>query len=340
MPLPQVTYPLDQTGTAVSNLVQNELHSVNEAHFKDYFFLVPNFAPFFVDNFQLNLTVGDVTTPLTEDVDFSFALQYVTGTRVTGKPMYGAVTLHNLNMNGILSMTYQTIGGNQISDRLAVLTLLADKAYNPRTTIWDLLTTTPTAFPPTPHYQDYDSFFGQEEVVQALGQIRDAILQNGTLTADQMNNFLAVINSGVLDTFVRKTGDTLTGPLILAGNPTDSMHPVTLSYFLNNSIDQTELNSALSQYYNTNTVDSMVNTKVNKTGDTMTGYLTLYDDPLYELHATTKQYVDRNITTVQDQINGVQAQLDALTLDAVTKQYVDDRFAELYAYINSLAGIR
>ena len=164
--MPTVTYPLDMSGNNPANLIQNELHTVSESHFKDYFFIVPEFAPFYVDNFSLSISINGNVTPLQEDVDYSFALQYVTGTRISGKAMYGAITLHNLNLNGILLMNYLTIGGDQIADRLLVLTTLADKAYNPRTTIWDILTNVPNSLPPSPHYQDYDQFLGQYGIVE------------------------------------------------------------------------------------------------------------------------------------------------------------------------------
>ncbi|MFP6441737.1 hypothetical protein, partial [Pseudomonas aeruginosa] len=128
-----------------------------------YNFIVPNFAPFFVDNFSATITENNVTRPLVEDVDFSFALEYVTGTRTVGKVLYGAITLHNLSATGIITLNYQTLGGD-IADRLLVLTRLANMAYNPRTTFFDVLIDTPAAFPPVPHYEDYDNFYGQEEV--------------------------------------------------------------------------------------------------------------------------------------------------------------------------------
>lgn len=231
-----VTYPLDLTGNNPANLVRNEIHTVSESRFRDYFFIVPKFAPFYVDNFSLSISINNNVTPLQEDVDYSFALQYVTGTRVTGKAMYGAVTLHNLNLNGILLMDYQTIGGDQVADRLVVLTTLADRVYNPRTTIWDILTNVPNALPPTPHYQDYDQFFGQEELVQMLGQIRDAILENSSLTQQEIQNFLQSINTGNigntgdLTSYVKKSGDTMTGFLTLNANPTSNLHAATKQY--------------------------------------------------------------------------------------------------------------
>ena len=52
--MPTVTYPLDMSGNNQANLIEGELHTVSESHFKDYFFIVPEFAPFYVDNFSLS----------------------------------------------------------------------------------------------------------------------------------------------------------------------------------------------------------------------------------------------------------------------------------------------
>lgn len=333
-----ITYPLDLSGTAASNLVVNELHSVNEAKFRDYYFIVPNFSPFYIDNFKATITIGSITTELREDVDFSFALPYVTGTRVTGKAMYGAITLHNLNINGIINLQqYQTVGGDQIADRLAVLTLLADKAYNPRTTIWDILTNVPNSFPPTPHYQDYDSFYGQEELVGMLGQVRDAILSNSSLTQDKISEFLQLINAGNLSSFLKRSGDTMTGPLTLYGPPITNLQAATKEYVDNNTINSTNLINYLSQYHNAAYVDQQLNTKVSKAGDTMTGHLTLNADPSQNLHAATKNYVDNIKTNLQSQVDSLSSSLTNISEGRVTQEYVDNRINELLSYIESIA---
>ena len=117
----QITYPFDPTGRASTNYVQNELHTVSESNYRDYYFIVPNFAPFYVTNFSLIYQVGDERRTLTENVDFNFALPYIAGIRTTGIPVYGAVTLNNLDLNGLLFMSYQCVGGDQVCDRLYVL---------------------------------------------------------------------------------------------------------------------------------------------------------------------------------------------------------------------------
>lgn len=331
--MPTVTYPLDMSGNNPANLIEGELHTVSESHFKDYFFIVPEFAPFYVDNFSLSISINGNITPLQEDIDYSFALQYVTGTRISGKAMYGAVTLHNLNLNGILLMNYQTIGGDQIADRLLVLTTLADKAYNPRTTIWDILTNVPNSLPPSPHYQDYDQFLGQEELVTKLGEIRDAILTNSSLTQQEIQSFFQLLNSGTLTSYVSKSGDTMNGPLTLAGNPLDPLHAATKQYvdgLLENNSQMTQL---LSSYAQTSYVNQQLNLKVNKSGDTMVGPLTLNQAPVQPSHAATKQYVDGVSQNTQLQIDQLQAQITNISLDPVTKAYVDDKFNEIMAML-------
>ena len=335
MPDISVTYPLDMSGVSPVNLVTGELHTVTEAHFRDYFFLVPNFAPFYVDNFKATIIVGNETRDLVEDVDFSFAIPYVTGTRTTGKAMYGGVTLHNLNINGIISIDYQTLGGDQIADRLHVLTVLADKAYNPRTTIWDILGV-PSVFNPSQHYQDYSNFYGQEQLVQSLGEIRDAILQNSSLTQDQLEQFLLTINSGVLGSYLRKTGDTMTGRLMLKGSPIEGLEAATKEYVDANTIDSSELAVYMSQYHSAAYVNEQLDTKVNKSGDVMTGHLTLNADPSQDLHSASKRYVDNTKLNIQSQLDSISNSITNLSTGHVTKEYVDSKIDEVMAYI---AGI-
>jgi hypothetical protein len=174
----QITYPFDPTGRASTNYVQNELHTVSESNYRDYYFIVPNFAPFYVTNFSLIYQVGDEQRALVENVDFNFALPYIAGIRTTGIPVYGAVTLNNLDLNGLLFMSYQCVGGDQVCDRLYVLGQLAEKLYNPRTTIWDTITDRPDVFAPLPHDHDFDRFYSQADFIEAINKISSAILNS------------------------------------------------------------------------------------------------------------------------------------------------------------------
>ena len=327
--MPTVTYPLDTSGVNPTNLVRNEVHTTTEAHFRDYYFIVPNFAPFFVDNFKLVHLKDGNEYILEEDVDFSFALPYVTGTRVTGKQMYGAITLNNLDLNGILKLDYQTIGGDQICDRLYVLTYLADKAYNPRTTVWDKITNVPTAFPPVPHYQDYDDFKGQEALVAILGEVRDAIITNSSLTTQKVQEFLDLFTSADSSLYVNRNGDEMRGRLVLQQPPIDPKDAVPKSYVDLNFTSKTETSSLLSEYARNVDLAPVLAGKLSLSGGTMTGPLTLDIEPVAEKHPTTKKYVDDKVTELEGRIEDLNTIVSTFASGGATKAYVDARINEI-----------
>lgn len=114
-----------------------------------------------------------------------------------------------------------------------------------------------------------------------------------------------------INTKVSKAGDTMTGPLVLSADPTQALEAVTKQYvdaasaatkLYVDAQDQGIQNQVsalatavgiLEQDPVTKTyVDDELTTKVTKSGDTLTGYLTLHADPQQSMHAVTKQYVD------------------------------------------------
>lgn len=74
--------------------------------------------------------------------------------------------------------------------------------------------------------------------------------------------------------YVKKSGDTMTGPLVLPGNATQNLQ----------AVPKQQLDAAIAA------VD--LTSRVAKSGDTMTGLLTLSEDPTLSMHAATKNYVD------------------------------------------------
>lgn len=112
-------------------------------------------------------------------------------------------------------------------------------------------------------------------------------------------------------TKVSKAGDTMTGALTLSGAPTNALHAVTKQYVddshtsLKSYVDtadgvlqgqvttlQGKVATLESDPTTQSYVDSGLSAKVNKSGDVLTGYLTLHADPQQAMHAVTKQYVD------------------------------------------------
>jgi hypothetical protein len=175
MPNP-VSYPIDYTGLAPSNKITDEQHVATQFNDRNFFLIIPFYAPFFIDNLVIKRSLNGVVTTLQEGIDFYPAMPFLGATRSIGKPIYGAITLNNLNTAGTLQLQYQTLGGEWNLDQSYVLEQLAEKAYNPRLVSWEQVVGVPTTFPPVPHTWDLVDLVGQAEVVQELHAIEQAIL--------------------------------------------------------------------------------------------------------------------------------------------------------------------
>ena len=136
-------------------------------------------------------------------------------------------------------------------------------------------------------------------------------------------------------TKVALAGGTMTGLLTLSGAPTANLHATTKTYVdtadagLNTRLTTAEGTlSTLNADATTKTyVDAQDALKVAKTGDTMSGLLTLSADPTLALHAATKQYVDTADAGLDTRLDTAEATLSTLNTDPVTKTYVDTQDA-------------
>ena len=175
--MPTVTYPFDSTGSAATNLVTNELHTLTEVNSTTYRILVPKFAPFYVNNFQMVYKTTDgVVTPLTEGVDFEFVFLYIGASRSIGMPVYGSISLLNELTDGYIEIVqYQTLGGDWCCDRQYVLEYLADIVFNPRRLPWERLTNVQAVFPPINHDQSMDWIKGHDDLIQCINQLANTI---------------------------------------------------------------------------------------------------------------------------------------------------------------------
>ena len=116
--------------------------------------------------------------------------------------------------------------------------------------------------------------------------------------ADPENDGDAV-NKGYADgRYVNVTGDTMSGALTLPNaDPTDDDHAARKVYVDNtDSARKTYVDNAIATEQSARIAGD--NDQVSKTGDTMTGALTLHADPSSDLHASTKQYVDNTVASV------------------------------------------
>lgn len=142
----------------------------------------------------------------------------------------------------------------------------------------------------------------------------DAILASSTEV-----NYLQGVTSSVQDQLsarLQLSGGTMTGPLVLAGNPVASNDAVNKDY-----------------------VDTRDALKVAKSGDTMTGYLVLHADPVSPAQAATKKYVDDTVNNhASDASLHITASqntfLDAITVTAAEVNHLEGVTASVQSQIN------
>lgn len=159
-----------------------------------------------------------------------------------------------------------------------------------------LLSALATLFPPTDL-----SYLEQSlaQVITAAGQTPDGTPRlNAALAATYAT--IAQVNARI-----NRSGDTMTGPLGLSGDPTNANHAARKSY-----------------------VDAAVSPKVNRSGDTMTGPLNLSGYPTADAHATAKGYVDASVAArvsrAGDTMTGaLGVQWPTADAHATPKAYVD-----------------
>lgn len=164
------TYPLDTTGLNPACLVTDELHTLTEVNANPYRLIVPTFAPFYLDNLELE-HIDDLgqATPLIEGLHYGLSLIYLAGSKSIGKMLYGAISINANFLNGTINLKkYQTIGGNWTADSNYVLASIAAQVYNPRVTAWDNVTNVQTIFPPINHDHTLDYVYGYQDLITAI----------------------------------------------------------------------------------------------------------------------------------------------------------------------------
>ncbi len=169
-------YPLDLTGTAATNLVSNEQQVITEINGKFSQIIVPDYAPFYLDNLKLiHISEDSTETILNIDTDFFVGYPYQDLARETGKLTFGTLVVVNKNAKGRFKLSYQTIGDKWAADAQFVKNKLLELAYNPRIAYWDQLTNVQDKFPPQDHGHDITESDKWPALMAAIDRVTQAI---------------------------------------------------------------------------------------------------------------------------------------------------------------------
>ena len=205
-----ISYEQDVTGENPANLINRESHVVSEINTITQDILVPNFPPFFPNNFRLEVQDSNgVYSPLVEGEDYEFLLPWYSLKEETGKFVYGGVKVHRKPAGPMIFMTYQCFGGHHTADRNKLLMALADYVWNPRIIQFDQLTNIQETFPPNQHQQNLEQFRKWEGVQEALNNLTEKMGNNAepTLLFQQQTIFIREAYDALLSQVSDLTGD-------------------------------------------------------------------------------------------------------------------------------------
>ena len=182
-------FPFDPTGKLASNKITNEFHVITAANWRSYHFIVPKKAPYFEDSLVMTYrNASGVVVNLQKGVDWVPSYWFVGASRACAKNIYGGVTFLNAKLAGNIEISYQTIGGEWVLDDTAISEILANRLNNPINTTWEVIANVPKVFPPVPHEWDLIDMVGEEEVVQAIHELRDTLVIKTGATSGSGNH--------------------------------------------------------------------------------------------------------------------------------------------------------
>lgn len=142
----------------------------------------------------------------------------------------------------------------------------------------------------------------------------------------------------VSGSFLATSGGTLSGFLTLHSDPTNSGHASTKQY-VDNRVAAVSGAYVAADTVLSGALNTLINNKVSKSGDTMSGFLTLHADPTNSGHASTKQYVDTRITAVSGAYVTADSTLSGVLTSAINLKanltYVDSQDTVLSGLINN-----
>lgn len=196
-----ILYPLDLTGENPNNLVLNEpqtlLNNPNRA-------IVPNYGTFYTQGLII-YDAANPSTPLTKNTQYVCAQFNQTISDETGLEAMDVIVITDPSVSNNILITYQVVGGEYAYSVDALIAMLATLQLDDRSVAWGQILGKPTAYPPTQHLHDIGDTYGWEYVVNALDDLRQAILvgDQGQVAAME-----AYVNSAIASLNTTLTGYT------------------------------------------------------------------------------------------------------------------------------------
>lgn len=175
-----VKYPLDKTGTSITNKVVGEIREINSTRERAF---VPAAGPFYADSMVItNNATGKVLVPVD---DYILCQPFQQAALRTGKDVECVIWLKT-DVPIEVKIDYQVVGGEYSFNIDALLQMIQEIDLDGRPVTWGSIIGRPTAYPAAPHIHDIGDTYGWEYVVFQLEGIRNAILVGDEASHDEL----------------------------------------------------------------------------------------------------------------------------------------------------------
>lgn len=171
MPINHIRYPLDLTGTSRDNLVLNELHTLKPTRVRAVALQNGAF-------YTASVVIRDVATArvLVAGQDYEFDNLYQMASEHAKAEVAAIIVITNTEVSNTISVDYQCIGGLYGYSTTAIMQQIEDLQLDNRKVEWGNIYNKPAVYPPAKHLHDIGDVYGFEYLVQAIQQLRHAIM--------------------------------------------------------------------------------------------------------------------------------------------------------------------
>jgi len=185
-------YPFDPTAVAQTNAISGEIVTLSTVTNQ---IIVPTHTPFYAQGFTLTPQGGN---PLVPGDDYKLVYLYQEATMETGHEVVTAVALLNENLTtDTLLLSYQTVGERYASEAAAIQEVLSTLEVSDLTVNWDDIKNKPEVFPPADHQHSGYDLVGLSELVEVIGEVKQAVDVSNEAFVEQILKQLAKKTSDV-----------------------------------------------------------------------------------------------------------------------------------------------
>lgn len=361
-----VKYQLDPTAQNPNNKIEDEPHVIDKT--TNYIFALRG-GPFYVDSLVIKHPVTGL--PLSPNSQYKVLQPYQDASVAMGHDIACIVLIEDLNIipateeEATIYIDYQVVGGifswniYAINEMLSQITLPINVEWNAIVGKLDL-------YPPAPHYQPINMIFGWNYLASQLEGVRlaierlrpdyvypESVMPDIIQRLINVEAWMAAHGGGFHDSryylkgesdnlfmlktesayYLRRTGDTMQGPLYLVRHPQANMEAATRQWVLGlvENLDIDTINNYIAShnhdgsYYTKEQSDGRY---VKKAGDVMEGFLILAREPEQPMEAAPRQWVLDRIGELNLDEEAIRIAIGELTL-VIENHNHDDKYISL-----------